>query len=186
LNVEIKRTYDGVVLFTHDSSSVAETLKAAIANGANLQGADLQGANLQGANLYGAHLRSANLQGANLQGAHLRNANLQLADLQGAHLRSANLQGANLQGANLQGADLYGAHLRSANLPEGYRIARIDFGGWSITITPTDTSIGCQKHANAKWLEADPRWIAAMDRNATEWWARHGATVQAAIRAVQS
>jgi uncharacterized protein YjbI with pentapeptide repeats len=153
---QIKRIYGGTVLFSHDSVSVKETLLAAIAAGAYLQDADLQYADLQ----------YANLQGANLRDAHLR----------GANLRDANLQGANLQGANL----------RCANLPADYRIARIDFGGWSVTITPTETSIGCQMHPNELWLKADPRWIDTMDMGATAWWARHGATIQAAIRDVQS
>jgi hypothetical protein len=118
---QIKRIYDGTVLFSHDSVSVKETLLAAIAAGADLRSADLRGANL-----------------------------------------------------------------RDANLPADYRIARIDFGGWSVTITPTETSIGCQMHPNELWLKADPRWIDTMDMGATAWWARHGATIQAAIRDVQS
>jgi hypothetical protein len=123
---QIKRTYDDVVLFTHDSTSVAETLKAAVVARANLQGAnlrdadlrdaDLQGANLRRANLQGANLRGANLQGANLRGANLRGANLQGANLRGADLRDANLQGANLRDANLQGANLRDANLQGANL----------------------------------------------------------------------
>jgi hypothetical protein len=203
---QIKRIYDGTVLFSHDSVSVKETLLAAIAAGAdlrsvdlrdanlqyaNLQGANLQGANLRGANLRGANLRDANLRGANLWGADLRGAdlegaNLRDANLRDANLRDANLRDANLQGANLQGANLQGANLRRANLPADYRIARIDFGGWSVTITPTETSIGCQMHPNELWLKADPRWIDTMDMRATAWWARHGATIQAAIRDVQS
>jgi Family of unknown function (DUF5758)/Pentapeptide repeats (8 copies) len=136
---QIKRTYDGVVLFSHDSESVAETLKAAIAKGVDLRGVDLRGANLRGANLRdanlrdanlrgvdlrGAQLRYANLRGANLRDANLRDANLRDANLRGAQLRYANLQGADLQGvdlrfANLQSVDLQGAHLRYANLQSG-------------------------------------------------------------------
>ncbi len=122
----IKRTYDGVVLFSHDSTSVAETLKAAVAQlanlrdanlmGGHLQGVNLQGVNLQGAYLYSARLQGADLQGANLQGAHLQGAYLQGVNLQGANLQGVNLPGANLQGANLQGAKLQGADLRSADL----------------------------------------------------------------------
>ncbi len=117
----IKRTYDGVVLFSHDSTSVAETLKAAVAQGAdlrcaNLQRADLRSADLQGADLRSANLRSADLQGAYLQGAYLQGAYLQGADLQGADLQGADLQGADLRNADLRSANLQGADLRSANL----------------------------------------------------------------------
>ncbi len=148
-------------------------------SGANLSGADLYGANLSGANLYNANLSGANLSGANLYNADLSDANLYNANLYGADLYNADLSDANLSGANLRGANL-----RGANLPEGYRIARIDFGGWSVSVSPERTTIGCQSHDNARWLKADPRWIAAMDKNATKWWKQHGAVVKAAIRDV--
>ena len=93
---------------------------------------------------------------------------------------------ANLRGANLRGANLRDANLRSANLPEGFRIARLDFGGWSVCITPTTTTIGCQSHDNDLWLKADERWIAAMHEDAPTWWARHGASIKALIADVQS
>jgi uncharacterized protein YjbI with pentapeptide repeats len=143
---------------------------------ANLRGANLRGANLYGANLYGADLSGANLYGADLYGA----------GLSGANLRGANLSGADLRGANLRGADLRGANLYGAHLPEGFKVARLDFGGWSILVTPTQTSIGCQTHDNAKWLKADKRWIAAMADRATDWWKRHGASVKAVIRDVMA
>jgi hypothetical protein len=108
---QLKRTYDDVVLFTHDSASVAATLKAAIAAGANLRGVNLQGADLRG----------VNLQGVNLQGANLRD--LQYANLQGANLRDADLQYANLQGVNLRGADLRDVNLRGAKGLDTFVIA---------------------------------------------------------------
>ena len=93
---------------------------------------------------------------------------------------------ANLQGANLQGANLQGANLRYANLPAVYRIASLCFGGWSITVTPTETQIGCERHPNASWLAwaADAPEIAAMHIDAAVWWARHREAVCAVIRDV--
>jgi hypothetical protein len=38
-------------------------------------------------------------------------------------------------------------------------------------------AIGCQQHAITKWRNADPRWIAAMDGRATDWWSRYGELV---------
>ena len=126
----------------------------------------------------GATLRTIDadtLSGANLRCANLRCANLRGSDLSGSDLSGSDLRYANLRDANLSGSDL----------PDGYRIARIDFGGWPVTVTPTQTTIGCQAHANELWLAADPRWIAAMHTDATAWWAKHGAVVQAAIREMQ-
>src|SRR5580693_2471071 len=131
---------------------------------------------LDGTSLEIANLRYANLSGADLSGADLRYANLSGANLSGANLSDANLSGATLSGANLSGA----------NLPKGFRIARLDFGGWSVCITPTKTSIGCQNHANSKWLKAPAKWIAAMHPDATAWWKQHGASVKALIKDVQS
>jgi hypothetical protein len=91
---QIKRIYDGTVLFSHDSVSVKETLLAAIAAGADLRSADLRGVDLQDTNL-----RGANLQDADLRGAYLRGANLQDADLRGANLQDANLRDVDLRGA---------------------------------------------------------------------------------------
>ena len=56
----------------------------------------------------------------------------------------------NLRGADLHGADLHGTDLHYADLPETFKITRIDFGGWSVCITPKETSIGCQRHSNEK------------------------------------
>ena len=95
---------------------------------------------------------------------------------------------ANLQGANLQGANLQGANLRYANLPAVYRIASLCFGGWSITVTPTETQIGCERHPNASWLAwaADAPEIAAMHIDAAVWWARHREAVCAVIKDVMT
>ena len=108
-------------------------------------------------------------------------ANLHGANLHGAYLYGANLRRADLHGANLHGADLYGA-----DLPPNYRIASLSFGGWSITATPTETRIGCERHPNEAWLSWGPYApeIAAMHPNAVAWWTRHREAVCAVIRDV--
>ena len=108
------------------------------------------------------------------------------ANLRGADLRGADLRVANLYGADLRGADLYGANLYGANLPPNYRIASLCFGGWPITATPTETSIGCERHPNEAWLSWGPYApeIAAMHPNAVAWWTRHREAVCAVIRDV--
>jgi uncharacterized protein YjbI with pentapeptide repeats len=118
MKIEILHRWSSQVLFSHDieSNTIARTLKAAIASGADLSGANLNGANLVGADLKGADLSGANLSGANLVGADLKGADLSGADLNGANLVGANLSGANLVGAYLSGANLNGANLVGAYL----------------------------------------------------------------------
>ena len=125
------------------------------------------------ANLSGANLRDADLSGANLWDANLRDANLSGANLSGANLRDANLSGANLRGANLRGADLLGANLLGAigNMRE---MRSAQFETWPVTIIAGTMQIGCQRHSLDLWRKSDPRWIAALDRNATEWWQKWG------------
>ncbi len=148
---------------------------------ADLSGADLRWANLSGANLSGANLRDAKLRDANLSGANLRDANLTDANLSGANLRDANLSGANLSGANLRCAKLRDADLRGADLSGAIgnmrEIKSAQFDTWSITWSADVLAIGCQQHAIKKWRNADPRWIAAMASNASNWWSRYGALV---------
>ena len=78
------------------------------------------------------------------------------------------------------------ANLYGANLPPNYRIASLCFGGWPITATPTETSIGCERHPNEAWLSWGPYApeIAAMHPNAVAWWTRHREAVCAVIRDV--
>jgi len=152
-------------------SAHAQWLNGEGGSRADLHGADLQNANLHGANLHDADLRGANLHGANLLGA--------------------NLLGANLHGANLHDADLRGADLRYASISYAAidsPICRMDFGGWSICITPEKTSIGCQTHPNDQWLSwtDDCADIKRMHANAAAWWSTHGEAVKAAIRCVMA
>jgi hypothetical protein len=166
MKFDIRDKLDGNVVFSCEASTMKEAVEAAVREKAhlscaNLSDAYLGGAYLSGANLYGAYLRGANLSGANLYGAYL-------------------------SGADLGAADLSCANLSGAALPDGYRIARLDFGGWSVTVTPTHTHIGCQSHPNAGWLAWSPEDVAHMDPGAKEWWTRHGAVIKALIQDVQS
>ena len=127
---------------------------------------------------------------ANLSMEDLRGANLSGANLSGADLSGANLSGSDLSGANLSGADLSRAHLSGADLRGaiGCAVARLDFGGWSVCVRSTHTTIGCQSRANSDWLSwsSDSPEIAAMHADAPEWWRVHGEVVQAAIRCVMA
>jgi len=169
-----------------DASLIGANLRGANLNGANLRGANLRGANLRGANLRDASLIDANLIGANLRGANLRGANLRGANLNGANLRGANLNGANLRGASLIDASLIGASLIDASLIGASlngaignmrEIKSAQFDQWQVTWSADVLAIGCQQHAIETWRNADPRWIAAMDSNATDWWSRYGSLV---------
>ena len=142
--------------------------------------------NLCGANLRGADLSGANLRGADLSGADLSYANLSYANLCDANLRGADLSYADLNGANLHGADLSDAKLYGANLPKTFKIARIDFGGWSVCVTKEETTIGCQRHTNAEWLKFTANDVEDFAEGAPEWWKLYGPVVKAAIKAVQS
>jgi hypothetical protein len=151
---------------------------------ADLYGADLSGADLRSADLRSADLRSANLSGANLSGADLRSANLYGADLSGADLSGADLSSAYLSGADLRSADLRSANLSGADFPEGFRVARLDFGGWSVLVTPDKTTIGCKEYSNEAWLKFTPEDVAEFAEGASEWWKQHGNAVKAVINDV--
>jgi uncharacterized protein YjbI with pentapeptide repeats len=129
------------------------------------------GANLIRAYLSGAYLSRAYLSGAYLSGAYLRGANLSRAYLSGANLSGAYLIGADLSGAYLSGAYLSGA------IGNKREIKSAQFDRWAVTWSADVLAIGCQQHAIEKWRNADPRWIAAMDSGATDWWSRYGELV---------
>ena len=113
---------------------------------------------------------------ANLSGANLSWADLSDADLRGANLSRANLSGANLSWANLSWADLSDADLRRA-IGNMLEIKSAQFDQWTVAWSSDVLAIGCQQHAIEKWRTADPRWIAAMDSQASNWWSRYGALV---------
>jgi hypothetical protein len=147
---------------------------------------NLSGANLNDANLSGADLSVANLSGADLCRANLSGANLYGTNLHGAYLHGAYLNDANLSGADLSGADLSGANLSGVVLPKTFKIARIDFGDWSVCVTREETTIGCQRYTNAEWLKFTVKDVEDFAEGASEWWKLYGPVVKAAIKAVQS
>jgi hypothetical protein len=154
---------------------------------ADLSGADLSGANLSGASLRRANLRWADLSGADLSGASLSGASLSGASLSGADLSGADLSGANLSGANLSGANLSGANLRHAT-GNGREVMSAQIDTWPLVWTTAPDgaatlAIGCQSHSLDLWVKSDPRWIAAMDSEAAEWWARMREPVLALVMA---
>jgi hypothetical protein len=129
-----------------------------------------------------ADLRGANLCEADLRGANLCEADLHGADLRGADLCEADLRWADLRGANLCEADLHGA---AGNM---YEVKSAQFDTWPITWTMshdgvTMLQIGCQRHPLDLWRKSDPRWIAAMDAKAADWWAKYRDIVVALVDA---
>ena len=109
------------------------------------------------------------------------------ADLTDANLARANLARANLAGACLARANLAGACLwgTSGNMVE-VRSMQVDL--WAVTWTTSFdgeviVQIGCQRHPLRLWEKSDPRWIAAMDGRATEWWAKWREPLLAIVKA---
>ena len=103
--------------------------------------------------------------------AWLRDGSGKRIEVVNANLRDADLRDANLRGADLRDADLRGA---IGNMRE---IKSAQFDQWPVTWSADVLAIGCQQHAIEKWHVADPRWIAAMDSQASNWWSRYGALV---------
>ncbi len=142
---------------------------------------------LRDADLWSANLRGANLRDARLRDADLRVADLWSADLRGADLRGASLWGANLRGANLRDADLRGADLWGAN-GNMIEVKSAQFDTWPLTWTTSPDGevilqIGCQSHSLELWEKSDPRWIAALDDCATEWWSKYRDAVLSLVKA---
>lgn len=124
----------------------------------------------------------ANLWGAYLAGAYLADADLTDANLVDACLAGACLADACLAGACLADANLWGT---SGNMVE-VRSMQVDL--WAVTWTTSFdgeviVQIGCQRHPLRLWEKSDPRWIAAMDGRATEWWAKWREPLLAIVKA---
>ena len=122
-------------------------------------------------------LRGEGGERADLRGANLRGADLRGADLRGADLRGANLRGADLRGADMRWANLWGA---TGNMAE---VKSMQIERWPVTYTAEVLQIGCECLPIEKWRKADPRWIAAMNNDAPDWWAKFGPLVLAMIDA---
>ena len=186
--IEILNRYTQAVIYKSETSktvvnAVIEAVNAkSDLRSAYLRSADLSGAYLSGAYLSGAYLRSADLSGADLSGADLRSADLRGANLRDAYLRGADLRGASLYGASLYGANLYGADLSGANLygtiGNMKEIKSLQLDTWPVVWikdqeNKTTLQIGCQRHPLELWEKSDPRWIAALDFEATAWWGKY-------------
>lgn len=107
--------------------------------------------------------------------------------LEGGGSERADLGYADLRGANLRGADLRGANLWGAigNMRE---VKTAHFDRWEIAWTTDPTGqvtiqIGCQRHDLTRWEKSDPRWIAALDHDATEWWGKYRDVVLTLVKA---
>ena len=87
-----------------------------------------------------------------------------------------------------RGANLREANLAGSNLPPTCHIASLCFGSWPVTVTSTNTQIGCERHPNKSWLAwgIDAPEIAVMHPKAVAWWTRHREAVCAVIREVMS
>ena len=107
------------------------------------------------------------------EGASLYGASLDGASLDGASLSGANLSGANLDGASLDGASLDGANLDGASLDgEIITIAPVSISGltWSVLISESYMSIGCQRHTHAEWDTFSDDKIRGMEPRAESFW----------------
>ena len=82
--------------------------------------------------------------------------------------------------ANLYDADLSGANLW-ATIGNMREVKSLQIDTWPVTYTADIMQIGCQCHSIDLWRKSDPRWIAAMDSKASEWWAKFGPTILALI-----
>jgi len=152
--IEILHRYTGAVLYASGSAkTVADAVKEAVANGADLHGADLRGANLAYANLRGANLAYANLDGADLYGANLRYADLRYADIRYADIRYADLRYADLHGADIRYADLRYADLRYADLYganlDGADLYEANLRGADLRNVRLDAAMGVPKQQTA-------------------------------------
>ena len=109
---------------------------------------------------------------------------LRYSDLRDSDLRYSNLRYSDLRYSNLLGSDLRGSDIADAYLPEGFFVARLDFGGWSVCIQPDKTSIGCQTHPNDKWLGWTPKSseIVKMHDDAAKWWTDNQEAIKCLIK----
>lgn len=151
---------------------------------ASLRRANLSHTDLRDVNLYRTDMTGATLRGAILRGANLAHAHMTGVDVVGADFRDADLQGAYCADTSLLQANLLGANITLLHTKES--LCRLDFGGWSVFVTPTVTTIGCQSHPNSLWLgwSHTSMDIREMHADAADWWKIHGGAIKAVIRCV--
>jgi hypothetical protein len=151
--IDIKHRWTSAVLCSFEVETMKEAVVKAVSEKSNLSGANLSEANLRGADLSWAELSEANLREANLRGANLYGADLSWADLSGANLSEANLSWANLRGEKLAITPIFISGLT-----------------WSITITESWMTIGCQRHEHSVWKEFADDEIIEMESRASKFW----------------
>lgn len=89
--------------------------------------------------------------------------------------KRANLSGANLRGANLSDANLW------ACIGNNNELKTIQAGAYIITYSKDVMQIGCKRYTIEEWFSFDDITIAAMDRNALEWWGKWKPILQVII-----
>jgi uncharacterized protein YjbI with pentapeptide repeats len=197
---EIKKIFDDHELWVYSrhkqgaqakltNCSLANARSVVRTNGLNLSDAifdccDLDNIALQAANLKDALFSDTSLRNAWLSGANLYNASIYGCDLTNAYLDGTSLRYAHIENTKLDGTRFDGANMADSKLT--LPIARLDFGGWPVTVYADETVIGCQRHSNQEWLywTVDSPEIMKMHWRAKEWWHLYGPVVKAAILAV--
>lgn len=158
-------------------------LRDAHFNHCNLDYISLQSANFRRALFVDTSLRNAWLPNVNLYDARICGCDLTDARLENATLCYTSISNTKLDGVSFNGANI--AHIKSTDL---LTIARLDFGGWPVTVYAEETVIGCKRHSNQEWLSwtADSPEIIEMHWDAKKWWHLYGPVVKAAILAVRT
>ena len=162
----------------------------------DLRHAILSKCDLSRSSLFETRLEDVLLVEANLTDACFRLANLSRACLNRATLVNTDFYGAVLRETVLIDVNIAGSNFESANISYAYfsrkdsnaQIARLDFGGWPVTVTAHNTTIGCQRHPNNHWLTwtSDSPEIAEMHNQAPAWWATYGDAVKAVINTIKN
>lgn len=135
----IRNRHSGEIIYSGESTSLAELVEAAVRSGIDLSGSDLSRTNLARCVLTGAQLNKSDLSGANLvaadlTGARLVEAMLAASDMTGAILYKANLASANLSDANMSSVYAVWAFLAEANLSEA-NLTNANFSGANLSNT---------------------------------------------------
>jgi uncharacterized protein YjbI with pentapeptide repeats len=150
----------------------------------NLAGLDLRFSKLAYVKMRFANLSDTIMIGADLSHADLYGVTLRRANLRSACLQFADLRYANFEYADLEGAKLGGAVIMETRFPKGFRVSSLTIGGWTVTATPTATTIGQLEQPNDFWLSATTSTLMDSSPCHTIWWRKHHAAVREVIRDV--
>ena len=129
----------------------------------------------------------ADMSCADMSCANMAHANMAGADMAGANMACANMAHANMAHADMAHADMAGADM-AGTIGNMREIKSARFDKWPLTWTTAPDGvvtlqIGCQRHALDLWEKSDPRWIAALDSHATEWWSKYCDVVLSLVKA---